>query len=262
MNGPLAEREDTYYRQWMELGGESRSRRWSKRRAMFWGLLQSGDHDSAYERGRAAGPRIGQNLVAVSGADLDLSWFFAKAVVAELFLVRRRGQQYSIVERPGDTWAPILLRLARSLDLGVLDPALPLALPPRAPLVAAGSAELLEIARGMFGEEAVAAVEDVLASDGMAAREFRLALTRGDTAATRHWHDREWSLWAKERSRVAVEERQGYACACCGQSGLKLQLNHRQKVRDWGRSVPENLEALCLPCHSSTDRRGIRCHGG
>jgi 5-methylcytosine-specific restriction endonuclease McrA len=75
-----------------------------------------------------------------------------------------------------------------------------------------------------------------------------------------HWFQREWSFRAKEHFRNEVERRQGGTCACCGAKGSGLELNHIKKVRDWGRTVGENLEALCQPCHRYVDSRGFRCH--
>jgi len=80
----------------------------------------------------------------------------------------------------------------------------------------------------------VPALHDILAASDTEAREFQLALTRGDIHAARYWFECEWSFRAKEQFRGDIEARQSKACACCGLEGVRLQLNHRTKVRAWG----------------------------
>ena len=57
--------------------------------------------------------------------------------------------------------------------------------------------------------------------------------------------------------RMALLERDGFACRCCGARGVRLEIDHIEPVsrapdRKWDAS---NMQALCVPCHvKKTDR--------
>jgi hypothetical protein len=180
--------------------------------------------------------------------------------VANLFDVRQDGNHFSLKPRPSDPWAHLLIRVASALATSASDPGLPPRLPNRSPLSVGEPAALLELARTLFGAQALVACRDVFQSDDQDAREFRFALLRKDREAALHWFQREWSFRAKESFRAVVEREQAGRCGCCGSSDQMLQLNHRQKVRDWGRTTRDNLEALCQPCHRYVDSSGRHCH--
>jgi predicted restriction endonuclease len=115
--------------------------------------------------------------------------------------------------------------------------------------------------QALFGDAAMEALLDIVRDEKSPdASEFRFAVLRGSVEDAYFWFHKEWSFRAKERFRPEVLQRQGGRCACCGKSGMKLELNHRRKVRDFGPTRATNLEALCALCHASIDRRGIRCH--
>ena len=75
--------------------------------------------------------------------------------------------------------------------------------------------------------------------------------TRHSKAVTRgaRWHT----------LRMAVLERDGYACRACGARGCRLEVDHVQPVRlrpDLAYA-PGNLQALCTACHTRKTR--IEC---
>ena len=133
-------------------------------------------------------------------------------------------------------------------------------LPPRPTLQPLDDRTLLARAEAAFGTGALPSLRDILDARDTEGREFQLALTRGDVEAARFWYECEWSFRAKEVFRTRVESRQARACVCCGRTDVSLQLNHRTKVRNWGRTSIDNLEALCRECHVHVDRFGRRCH--
>ena len=254
--------EDRYYRRWMSLSGETATRSWSKRRAMFWGLLVTTDVDAAYEAGERVARNIGRPASPKwSSPNKITGWFLRKAAVANLFEIEIDGRRaYRLIARAGDPWAETLRALARALFDGQRDPRLPPNLPERTPRTR-HPAEVLGLAQKAFGLDAMPAIADVVHDEVSAdAAEFRLAVERGAFDDARYWFEREWSFRAKERYRTQVMAAQHGTCACCGTGDRVLELNHRKKVRDWGRTQPDNLEALCSPCHRSADRFGTRCH--
>lgn len=263
---PAADRlsvlEDRYYRQWMTLAGETAARGWSKRRAMFWGLLVATDVDGAYEAGERVAKNIGRPASPRWSKPNSISdWFLRKAAFANLFEIERDGRRgYRLVARAKDPWALPLQSLAAALDEGRDNPRLLPDLPERPPRTK-HVAEVLALAQKAFGIDAMGALADVVHDEQSPdAAEFRLALERDAVEHARYWFEREWSLRTKERYRSQIVAAQSRKCACCGTGDRGLQLNHRRKVRDWGPTRPENLEALCLPCHQSMDRLGVRCH--
>lgn len=256
----LAVLEATYYGQWMGLGGDTNVRAWTKRRAMFWGLLLTDNRDGAYQQGRALGPRLGYALTTPSAGNLRLQWFLSKAVLANLFEVTQDGNHFNLKPRHSDPWADLLVRLARALASGASDPLLPSELPNRAPLSVGEPIVLRELTRTLLGAQALVACEHAFQADDQDARELCFAVLRQDREAALHWFRREWSFRAKERFRKEVQREQLGLCACCGSKDQMLQLNHIQKVRDWGPTTRDNLEALCQPCHRYVDSHGSRCH--
>lgn len=64
------------------------------------------------------------------------------------------------------------------------------------------------------------------------------------------WHGR------GARRRRALHQtvfcRAGYRCEACGAVGEKLEAHHRVQRAEGGRDTPENLVALCVPCHRLT----------
>lgn len=58
--------------------------------------------------------------------------------------------------------------------------------------------------------------------------------------------------------RMAVLERDGFKCRSCGARG-RLEVDHIEAVRDAPAKSwePENLQALCPPCHTRKTR--IEC---
>lgn len=64
--------------------------------------------------------------------------------------------------------------------------------------------------------------------------------------------------------RVAVLERDGFKCTCCGWSRDKLnrddprkmlELHHKQQHKDGGENTVENLITLCNVCHDAIHRQ-------
>jgi hypothetical protein len=69
--------------------------------------------------------------------------------------------------------------------------------------------------------------------------------------------------------RRAVLERDGHACVDCGvketlipQGAVvmqtNLQLHHLQEFENGGSNDPDNLIAVCMPCHKKRDRDYVR----
>ena len=68
----------------------------------------------------------------------------------------------------------------------------------------------------------------------------------------------------KDPIRVAVLERDGFKCTCCGWSRDKLnrddprkmlELHHKQQHKDGGENTVENLITLCNVCHDAIHRQ-------
>jgi hypothetical protein len=261
--GRLALLEDRYYRRWMTIAGEAAPRGWSKRRAMFWGLLVATDIDGAHEAGERIARNIGRGMNPTWSTPNSVGdWFLRKAALANLFHIERSGKRsYTLVARLKDPWAVPLQSLAHALHEGQADPGITAELPERPLRPTRQEAEVLNLARKAFGIDAMSALADIVHDERSAdAAEFRLALVRDATEDARYWFEREWSLRAKERYRSQVIAAQSGRCACCRAGDRPLQLNHRRKVRDWGPTRPENLEALCAACHRSVDGLSARCH--
>jgi 5-methylcytosine-specific restriction protein A len=74
-----------------------------------------------------------------------------------------------------------------------------------------------------------------------------------------NWDIRKWyDTMRWRRLRLEVLREAAYACAQCGQITLALDVDHIVKHdgdpdRFWDR---DNLQALCIPCHSSKTAQG------
>ena len=55
--------------------------------------------------------------------------------------------------------------------------------------------------------------------------------------------------------RMFVLHRDDYKCRACGTRGKPLQIDHVTPVNAGGKTVPENLQALCRGCHIAKTRR-------
>lgn len=258
----LSQLEATYYPQWMSLTGASAYHSWSKRRAMFWGILTAQDVERAYLNGERIAERIGRPASSPWPSHLDTTnWFFRRAAIANLFDVAVTGGTYTLQSRSQDPWAPLLSALASEMLGDRRSMELLASLPDRATRDAMTAAELEARTEALFDEEAMPALRDILGDARHPdASEFRFAVMRGSRDDAFFWFHREWSFRAKERYRTQIVLRQDNRCACCGEANVPLELNHKQKVLAFGMTVAENLEGLCKPCHTSIDRRGARCH--
>jgi hypothetical protein len=257
----LSDLEAAYYPQWMSLTGESPTTRvWSKRRAMFWGLLVATSAADGYLCGERMAARIGRPVSPPWPKSLDPeAWFLRKAAIANLFVVEKYAGGYRVEGRPDEVWSGLLIHLAQAMLGAASADGLPDNLPARG-RVEADRVAAMAAAERLFGAAALPALRDVIDDNIPDAAEFRFALLRENAGDAYFWYQREWSFRAKERYRQEVVGRQGGKCACCGVSGTVLELNHVQKVREFGRTVADNLEGLCKPCHTSIDKRGVRCH--
>ena len=54
--------------------------------------------------------------------------------------------------------------------------------------------------------------------------------------------------------RRRILDERGWRCEDCGRAG-RLELHHVVSVEDGGDDSPDNLRALCRPCHFATDGR-------
>jgi len=66
-----------------------------------------------------------------------------------------------------------------------------------------------------------------------------------------------------EKAKLAVREREGYCCQCCGKEGSQdelddLQVHHIRAVKDGGGNDLGNLALVCNYCHWQIHRRGPR----
>jgi hypothetical protein len=256
----LSTLEATYYPQWMSLTGARTTWDWSKRRAMFWGLIVATNAADAYQSGERMAARIGRPVSPPWPPSLDPeAWFLRKAAIANLFVIEKRAGGYRIERRPDEPWSGLLIDLARAMLGDATADGLPDELPRRS-RVEADRLGAMAAAERLFGAQALPALRDVINDEIPDAAEFRFALLRENAGDAYFWYQREWSFRAKERYRQEVVGRQSGRCACCDVSGSVLELNHIQKVREFGRTAADNLEGLCKPCHTSIDKRGVRCH--
>ena len=83
-----------------------------------------------------------------------------------------------------------------------------------------------------------------------------LAFHRLVDDATTLWHVGRHRILQgrRDRLRAVVFKREHGACQGCGATGLALELHHRLPEAGGGRNEPDNLLALCRPCHD-------RAHG-
>ncbi len=83
-----------------------------------------------------------------------------------------------------------------------------------------------------------------------------LAFHRLVDDATSLWHvgRRRILQWRRDRLGAIVFKREHGTCQGCGATGVALELHHRVPEAGGGRNEPDNLLALCRPCHD-------RAHG-
>ena len=62
-------------------------------------------------------------------------------------------------------------------------------------------------------------------------------------------------LRAYQRMRRRILNERGCRCESCGRAG-RLELHHVVSVEDGGDDSPDNLRALCRPCHFGEHKRG------
>ncbi len=62
----------------------------------------------------------------------------------------------------------------------------------------------------------------------------------------------------KARLHQKVFERAGWQCQSCGAKDVRLHAHHRIQREDGGRDEPENLVALCGPCHRRAHEIPVR----
>src|SRR5437667_2366276 len=97
----------------MSLTGATDSHVWSKRRAMFWGLLVASNYQDAYLAGERIAARLGRPPNAAWSSPRAIPrGFFRKAAIAELFDVSADGNSYRLTEKLGDPWAELIRSLA------------------------------------------------------------------------------------------------------------------------------------------------------
>ena len=68
------------------------------------------------------------------------------------------------------------------------------------------------------------------------------------------WRPQHGLLRAYQRMRRRILNARGWRCEDCGRAG-RLELHHVIAVEDGGDDSPDNLRALCRPCHFATDGR-------
>ena len=59
---------------------------------------------------------------------------------------------------------------------------------------------------------------------------------------------------AYARMRRRILDARGWRCEDCGRAG-RLELHHVIEVADGGDDSPDNLRALCRPCHFAEHKR-------
>jgi 5-methylcytosine-specific restriction protein A len=60
-----------------------------------------------------------------------------------------------------------------------------------------------------------------------------------------------------KRTRANVRRRAGGGCERCGREAKTLDVDHRIALKDGGLPYdPDNLEALCRPCHRALEQGG------
>lgn len=65
--------------------------------------------------------------------------------------------------------------------------------------------------------------------------------------------------WRNPRSALRhLNEQQGGRCACCGEQGVKMEVDHIKPIWDGGTNALENLQALSATCHKEKTREEAR----
>ena len=59
-----------------------------------------------------------------------------------------------------------------------------------------------------------------------------------------------------ERRRLTALDRDGWRCRKCGRAG-RLEVHHRQPLKDGGSNDLENLLTLCVSCHKAAHKRPV-----
>ncbi len=94
------------------------------------------------------------------------------------------------------------------------------------------------------------------------AREVALGLAfhRGLDELTRVWQigRRAYDRRLVQRLKIIVFARENYTCQGCGVAGVMLELHHRIPEAEGGANQPDNLLALCRPCHDRAHGRAER----
>ncbi|NOX63494.1 MAG: HNH endonuclease [Chloroflexi bacterium] len=87
-----------------------------------------------------------------------------------------------------------------------------------------------------------------------------LAFHRGLDDLTAFWRNarRIYANHQRQRLRAVVFAREHYACQHCGARGVPLELHHRIPENQGGPNHPDNLLALCQPCHDRAHGREVR----
>ena len=61
--------------------------------------------------------------------------------------------------------------------------------------------------------------------------------------------------------RIRIKRRDSYACQRCGVQDAPLEVNHIIPLAEGGDNSDDNLESLCVPCHSpETYEQTVRGH--
>lgn len=65
---------------------------------------------------------------------------------------------------------------------------------------------------------------------------------------SRYHHTPEWTI-----ARTRALERDGWRCRQCGRAG-RLEVHHRESLKDGGNHAQGNLVTLCRACHLDAHR--------
>ena len=72
------------------------------------------------------------------------------------------------------------------------------------------------------------------------------------------WSNKPHVLYSQ---RNRIKRRDGHTCQRCGAQDVDLEVNHIIPVAEGGDNSDDNLESLCIPCHSpETYEQTVRGH--
>lgn len=61
-----------------------------------------------------------------------------------------------------------------------------------------------------------------------------------------------------KQNEIAIYERDGYRCRCCGRRTKDLEIDHIVPISKGGKSTYDNLQTLCKRCNKLKGTKTIR----